>query len=191
MMLYLFGIPFSSMKFVSMFHRFGDDFGLIFDVFLNTSTLALSHQKYLFVQWISMILPFQETWFLIIFLICFVTRFCIDCWWVWVSVLFPFWIPFGINFHELGDRFWDEFLNWFLIGIWSKRSPKYIFSMATEPSIFGSFFHTLVPFTYVRPPSFPHTPHITYPHFHPHSSLHTQWATPFAPYLFVTFDPPT
>jgi hypothetical protein len=64
-----------------LFIEFRMDFGLIFDVFFDTFTIRtcnlLNHQKPLFFQWISMILLFRETWFLMIFLIFSVTSFSI------------------------------------------------------------------------------------------------------------------
>ena len=79
------------------------DSGLTLDVFVDTfpvrTSNLLKHQKTLVLQWISMFLPFRETWFLMIFLIFFVTSFGIDFRWVWAWILAPFWDPFGIKFH--------------------------------------------------------------------------------------------
>ena len=104
-----FCMPFSSIFVVSIFHRFSDGcwshFWCFFDTFSVRTYNILNHQKHLFFQWISMILPFRETWFLMIFLILFVTSFGIDFWWLLASILAPFWNPFGIKFHVLGWSF--------------------------------------------------------------------------------------
>ena len=131
-------IPFSSMRFVSIDHRFGNGFGsqfwCLFDTFTVPTYNLLNHQKHWFSQWISMILPSRETWVLMIFMIFFVTSFCIDLWWVVASFWVPFWVPFGIKFTVL----WWSFFLWFFelicYRLCTKLAPK---SRRMVPSIFG------------------------------------------------------
>ena len=66
---------------VSMFHWISDWCWSHFWCFFNTFSIRtynlLNHQKHLYFQWISMILLFRETLFLMIFLIFSVTSFSI------------------------------------------------------------------------------------------------------------------
>ena len=75
-----FGITFSSIVSASIFHEFGNGFWFHFWCSFDTRTVRtcnlLNHQKHVFLQ--SMVLPFRETWFLMIFMIFPVTCFCID-----------------------------------------------------------------------------------------------------------------
>ena len=143
--LYLLATPFSSMKFVLIFHRCSDGFGSHVWCFFDTTPVRtcnlLNHQKLL-------ILPFREIRFLMIFLILFVTSFGIDCWWVLVLVLVPFWDPSGIKLH--GDRFFDKVVNLFFIDCWSKWLQKIVRAVTPFHSFFAFVFRTLVPFTNVR-----------------------------------------
>ena len=102
-----------------LFIDFGKDFDIFFDVFVDNFSLRarnlLNLQKHLFLQWISVVVPFRETWFLMIFMIFYVTSFSIDCCWVLASILAPFWDPFGIKFNFGGWSFlfmifWMTFL---------------------------------------------------------------------------------
>ena len=90
---------FSSMFFVSIFNLFSDGFWSHFWCFFDTFTVRtcnlLNHQKHLFFQWITMILLFKETWFLMILLIFSVTSFGIYFWWVLASILVPKWSNIG------------------------------------------------------------------------------------------------
>ena len=67
------------MMFLSIFHWISVGFWYHFWCFFHTFTIRtcnpLNHQKALFFQWISMILLFRETWFLMIFMIFSVTNF--------------------------------------------------------------------------------------------------------------------
>ena len=69
----------------SICHWISDGFWSHFWCFFHTFTIRtcnlLNHQKPLFFQWISIILLFRETWFLMIFLIFSVTSFCIYFFW--------------------------------------------------------------------------------------------------------------
>ena len=91
-------------------HRFRIDFAWIWELILVSLLMFFlypyrSHMqpskpsKNLFLQWISMILPFRETWFFMIFMIFPVTCFCIE----FSFVLVSFWI------HS------DTFSVWFFI----------------------------------------------------------------------------
>ena len=116
MIVNVFGIPFSSMKFVLIVHRFWDGFGLNFWCFFDTFSVCtcnlLNHQKHLFYHdFQGFYLPFRETWFLMFFLIFFVTCFGIDFWWVLASILAPFWDPFGFKFNVF---WWSCF--WWIFG---------------------------------------------------------------------------
>ena len=98
---------------VSIVHRISDGFWFHFWCFFDTFTVRtcnlLNHQKQLFFQWISMILIFRETWFLMIFLIFSVTSFSNYFWWVLASNLAPFRFPLASNFMFLGDHFLTVF----------------------------------------------------------------------------------
>ena len=147
MIFILLGIPFSSMKFVSIVQRFCDGFWshvwCFFDTFLVRTCNLLNHQKHLFFQWISMILHLREKLFLMIFLIFFVTSFGIDFWWVLVSILAPFWDPCGINFYV----FWWAFFGWIVESMFD----RFVIKMgSTNWFVYGDgtlFFRSLFPHT--------------------------------------------
>ena len=128
MIFHLLGIPFSSMKFALIIHRFWKGcwyhFWCFFDTFTVRACNLPNHQKHMCLQWISMLLQFRETWFVMIFLIFFVTSFGIIFLWVLGSILAPFWLPFGIKFHVFGWSFWGwifvSICYWFLIKEFSK-----------------------------------------------------------------------
>ena len=127
---------------------------LMFFWILQRAHMQPSKPSKIFVlQWIPMILPFRETWFLMIFPIFFVTSFGIDSWWVLVSILLPFWNPFGINFHVLGWSFSEWFFELFFGRFWSRMGPKVRGRHAPHLYILATFFRTLVSFTHVRPTS--------------------------------------
>ena len=119
MIFHILATPFSSMIFVSVFEWVWVSFLMFYDTFLVRTCNILNHKKTLFVQWISMILPFRETWFFIIFLIFSVTSFGIGFWWLLVSILDPFWDPFGIKFHVFCWSFFWWVLKLFFIDCWS------------------------------------------------------------------------
>ena len=90
-----------------VFINVGKDFSFIwmFDTFFVRARNLLNLQKHVFLQWIWTILPFRETWILMIFMIFFVTTCGIDFQWVWASILIPFWHPLGIKLNV----FWWSF----------------------------------------------------------------------------------
>ena len=98
-------------------------FWCFFDTFTIRTCNLLNHQKPLFFQWISMILPFRETWFFMIFLIFFDTSFGIDFLWVLASILVPFWKPFVIKFNVSGWSFYVRFLGLECYWFWQKKHP--------------------------------------------------------------------
>ena len=132
--------------------------GIYFRIFfvwylLRSRTQSLNLQKHLCLHWISMVLQFRETWFLIMFMICFVTCFGIDFWWDLVSMLVPFWHQFCIKFYVFGDRFKLFFWIIYLLIFDRKWLPKLSDRNNVVPHLFDPFVRTLEPFPCVRPTS--------------------------------------
>ena len=109
MICYVLGVPFSSIKFLMFFHRFWNGFWSHFWCFFDTFTVGtcnlLNHPKHLFLQWISMILPSRETWFLMFFMICSlqVLALIVDAF--WHRFCFHFGTPLASN-----SMFWGDLL---------------------------------------------------------------------------------
>ena len=101
----------------SVFHWISDGFWSHFWCFFNTFTIRtcnlLNHQKHLYFQWISMILLFRETWFLMIFLILSVTSFSIyfsgtrTPKWIQKATKMGAQITQTLDFWDFG-AFWEE-----------------------------------------------------------------------------------
>ena len=116
------------MLFVLICHWISDGFWFHFWCFFDTFTVRtpnlLNHQKPLFFQWISMISPFRETWFLMISLIFFDTSSGIDFWCVLASISAPFWEPFVIIFMFFRHRFLHRFVDQLFGGNGTKMWPR-------------------------------------------------------------------
>ena len=94
-------------------------FLIFFDTFTTRTCNLLNHQKPLFFLWISMILLFRDTWFLMIFLIFSVTSFSIEFFrqkdakmdpksWLWEASL-SFWVLPEFLVFSVGLR-WKKYL---------------------------------------------------------------------------------
>ena len=58
----------------------------------------------------------QKGMVFIMLIICFATCFGIDVWWLWASILVPFWNPSGVFFHAF-----TRSMFWWLLGMVSSR----------------------------------------------------------------------
>ena len=108
----------------------GMDLGIIFDVFLKPfyrshMQPSKKNQKHLFLQWISMIVPFRTNMSFDIFRdFLFATSCVIDFDELWHRCWFHFGILLATNSICWGDRFLDVFLNWCLLKCWPKWLQK-------------------------------------------------------------------
>ena len=107
---------------------FWSHFWCFFQTFTIRTCNLLNHQKPLFFQWISMILLFRETWFLMIFLIFSVTSFSIYFFRQKDAKMDPKNYQNGSKNHPDAGflRFWGVSEGWYFSMIfWSaKKSPN-------------------------------------------------------------------
>ena len=123
MIFHVLGIPFSSMKLVSIFIDFGMDVGLTFDVFFDTFSIRVrnvlnlqNHCFYYEFQWFDSLEKYDFWW----------------CSWSFsthvVALIFDeFWHRFRLHFGNLLASifiFWGDRFNWLFIIFFIKMAPK-------------------------------------------------------------------
>ena len=98
-----------------------------------------------------MILPFRETWFLMIFMTFFVTSFGIDFWWVWHCFWFHFGTPLASNSMFWGDWFLDDFSISFLMQNSSENGLGELMTIQSLRFLFNTLFQDRLLYAFGSP----------------------------------------